>query len=120
MKIKKDDYVQVISGDDRDQRGKVLRVFPEKGLAIVEGVNYIYRHMRKTSKNSQGGRVQKEAAIQICKLKIYCPHCQSATRAFYAFEEEKKESQEKSPAAEEKAVPSKIKVRCCRKCKRRI
>ena len=114
MKIKKDDYVQVISGVDQGKRGRILKVFPEAGRAIVEGINYIYRHVRKTSKNAQSGRVQKEAPIAVSKLKLYCPHCQSTTRVHYGYEEE---STAKKDVVETKT--SKTKVRYC-KCKRRI
>lgn len=111
MKIKKDDFVEVISGDDHGRRGKILRVFPQAQTAIVEGINYIFKHMKKTSKNTQGGRLQKEAPIAISKLKLYCPHCNSTTRVHYEYEDAKVKSEE--------GAIKKIKVRYC-KCKTRI
>jgi len=61
--IRKNDVVEVIAGDHRGARGKVLRLDLKHGLVVVEGVNMVYRHVRPTRRNPQGGRVQKEAPI---------------------------------------------------------
>lgn len=69
--IRLNDIVEVICGDHRGARGKVLRVDRAKGLVVVEGVNMVYRHVRPTRRNPQGGRVQKEAAIHISNVLPY-------------------------------------------------
>ena len=69
--IRKNDIVEVISGDHRGARGKVLRLDPERGKVVVEGVNMVYRHVRPTRRNPQGGRVQKEAPIHISNVLPY-------------------------------------------------
>jgi len=69
--IRKNDIVQVITGDHRGARGKVLRIDPRGGLVVVEGVNMVYRHVRPTRRNPQGGRVQKEAPIQMSNVLPY-------------------------------------------------
>ena len=69
--IKRGDVVEVISGDNAGQTGKVLQVMPEKGRAIVEGLNLIKKHMRKSQDNPKGGIVQKEAALALAKLKLH-------------------------------------------------
>lgn len=69
--VKKNDVVEVISGDHRGARGKVLRVDVKRGRVVVEGVNMVFRHVRPSRKNPQGGRVQKEAAIPISKVLPY-------------------------------------------------
>ena len=61
--VRKNDIVVVISGDHRGARGKVLRVDLKKDQVVVEGVNVVYRHVRPTRRNPQGGRLQKEAPI---------------------------------------------------------
>ena len=62
--IKKNDNVVVIAGRDRGKRGRVLRVLPDKGRVIVEGVNFIKRHTRPNpQKNIKGGIVEREAAL---------------------------------------------------------
>ena len=66
--IRKNDIVEVISGDHRGSRGKVLRVDPDKQRVVVEGVNMVFRHVRPTRKNPQGGRVQKEAPMHMSNV----------------------------------------------------
>ena len=51
-RIRKDDMVVVIAGDHKGARGKVLRVIPEKQRVLVEGVNMVYRHVRKSQRFS--------------------------------------------------------------------
>lgn len=68
-KIKKGDTVQVIAGDDNGKTGKVLQVVPETGRALVEGLNFVKKHMRKTQDNPQGGVLEKEAPIHLSNLK---------------------------------------------------
>ncbi|MGB2987531.1 MAG: 50S ribosomal protein L24 [Phycisphaerae bacterium] len=69
--IRKNDHVEVISGDHRGVRGKVLRLDLKRGMVVVEGVNMVYRHVRPTRRNPQGGRVQKEAPIHISNVLPY-------------------------------------------------
>jgi large subunit ribosomal protein L24 len=66
--VKKDDLVEVISGDHKGQRGKVLRVMPKEGLVLIQGVNMVYRHVRPSRQNPQGGRLQKEAPLHISNV----------------------------------------------------
>ncbi len=81
VKIKKNDQVQVIAGRDRGASGKVLRVFPAKNAAIVEGVNIIKRHTRPNpQKGIQGGVVEKEAPILLSKIKLICPETGQPSR----------------------------------------
>jgi large subunit ribosomal protein L24 len=68
--IKKGDTVAVIAGDDKGKTGKVLQANPQTGRALVEGVNFVKKHMRKTQDNPQGGIVEKEASIAISNLKL--------------------------------------------------
>jgi large subunit ribosomal protein L24 len=70
MKIRKDDRVLVITGDDRGKQGRVLRVLRDEDRVVVEGVNYIWKHLRKTQQNPQGGRLQKEAPISLSNVKV--------------------------------------------------
>lgn len=66
--IRRNDTVEVISGDHKGERGKVLRVDSDRGLVVVEGVNLVYRHVRPSRRNPQGGRVRKEAPIHISNV----------------------------------------------------
>jgi large subunit ribosomal protein L24 len=67
--IRKGDHVEVLAGDDRKRKGKVLQVFPKLGRALVEGLNLVKKHMRKSQDNPQGGIVEKEATIALSNLK---------------------------------------------------
>jgi large subunit ribosomal protein L24 len=79
--IKKNDEVLVIRGRDRGVRGKVMRVFPNEGRAIVERVNMIKRHTRPNpNQQVQGGIVEREAPIRLDNLKLVCPECGKPTR----------------------------------------
>ncbi len=69
-KIRKGDQVEVISGDDRGKKGKVISVIKEKSRALVEGINMVSRHTKPTSKNPQGGIIKKEAPIHISNLML--------------------------------------------------
>ncbi|HUU85022.1 MAG TPA: 50S ribosomal protein L24 [Phycisphaerae bacterium] len=69
--IRRDDVVEVISGDHKGERGKVLRVDPARDLVVVEGVNMVYRHVRPSRRNPQGGRLQKEAPIHLSNVLPY-------------------------------------------------
>jgi large subunit ribosomal protein L24 len=70
LHIKKGDLVVAITGDDaaRGKPGKVLQVMPAQQRAIVEGFNYVKKHMRKTQENPQGAIVEKEAPIHVSNL----------------------------------------------------
>ncbi|MBI3873061.1 MAG: 50S ribosomal protein L24 [candidate division Zixibacteria bacterium] len=68
--IKKGDVVLVIAGSDRGRSGRVLRVFPDKGRLVVEGVNMIKRHTRPSQRNPKGGIVEKEAPVHISNVKL--------------------------------------------------
>lgn len=69
--VRKNDMVEVVSGDHRGARGKVLRIDPKRNRVVVEGVNMVYRHVRRTQKNPQGGRLQKEAPIHLSNVLPY-------------------------------------------------
>ena len=68
LPVRRDDMVMVISGDEKGKTGKVLRVIPQRRLAVVEGLNLVKRHVRKTQENPQGGIVEKEAPLPVSKL----------------------------------------------------
>ncbi len=68
--IKKGITVEVIAGDDKGKSGKVLQVSPEGGRVLVEGVNFVKKHMQKSEDHPQGGIVEKEAPIAISNLKV--------------------------------------------------
>jgi large subunit ribosomal protein L24 len=64
----------------RGHVARVLSVDPQKKRVIVEGVNFRYRHMRKSQKHPQGGRLEKEGPIHISNVMLYCDHCKKGVR----------------------------------------
>jgi large subunit ribosomal protein L24 len=71
--IKKGDTVVVITGDDKDLKKprKVLEVFPEKGRVLVEGVNIVTKHTKPSARDTKGGIVKREAAINISNVMLW-------------------------------------------------
>ena len=80
MHIKTNDTVEVIAGDDKGQKKKVLLIDREKGRVVVEGVNLVYKHVRRSQKNPQGGRLYKEMPIQISNVLLVCNRCGKGVR----------------------------------------
>ena len=74
-KIKKGDIVYVLAGRDAGKTGKVFHVFPSKDRALVEGINYVKKHARKTKQDQQGGIVNRESRIHLSNLALYCKTC---------------------------------------------
>ncbi|MFH1594449.1 MAG: 50S ribosomal protein L24 [Candidatus Omnitrophota bacterium] len=79
-KIKKNDTVVVLAGKDKGKKGVVLEVIPAKNRMIVEGVNFVKKHMRRTRDDQKGGVVQKEAPIHRSNLAIFCKGCNGPTK----------------------------------------
>ncbi len=82
MKIKKEDTVIAISGRNAGggRSGKVLAVYPARATALVEGLNFIKRHTRKSQERPQGDIITREAPIRLCKLMLYCPQCKRGVK----------------------------------------
>jgi len=88
MHIRKDDMVVVIAGDDRGAAPrKVLRVLPEKNKIVVEGVNRVYKHMKPTQRNQQGGRLSKEMPIDVSNVMLYSPAAGRGVRVGFRYTE---------------------------------
>ncbi len=80
MHIKTKDTVEVIAGADRGEKRKVLAIDREAGRVVVEGVNRVYKHVRRSQKNPQGGRLSKEMPIQLSNVLLVCPKCNRGRR----------------------------------------
>jgi large subunit ribosomal protein L24 len=87
LKIKKGDKVVVISGRDKGKNGEVLRVFPAKNRALVQGVNLVKRHTRQRP-GEPGGIIEKEAAIHVSNIAHVDPATQRPTRVGYKILED--------------------------------
>lgn len=80
MRINKNDMVVVISGNNKEKTGKVLKVYPKTQRVIVEGVNLRKRHSKPSQKNPQGGIVEKEAPIHVSNVMVLDPKTNEPTR----------------------------------------
>jgi large subunit ribosomal protein L24 len=65
---KRNDLVQVISGKYKGKSGKVLRILRDKNKIIVEKINLVKRHTKPSQKDPQGGIIEKEAPLHVCKV----------------------------------------------------
>ena len=97
--VKRNDVVYVLSGKDSGKTGKVLKVYLEKGKAIVEGVNFINKHTRPNpQRNVKGGILPKESPVHLSKLMVVCKNCSKRTRVGVSI------------------APNGKKARVCKKC----
>jgi large subunit ribosomal protein L24 len=80
LRLRKGDMVQIITGEGKGQTGKVMRVLPEKNRVLVENKNTVKRHTKPSSKNQQGGILEKEASIHISNLLLLCEKTNRPTR----------------------------------------
>ena len=97
LKIQRNDTVMVISGADKNKRGRVLRVMPDEGKVLVEHMHIVKKNVRPNpQKNIKGGIAEQEAPIQISNVMLVCSSC-GPTRVGFKFEGD-------------------TKVRVCKKC----
>jgi large subunit ribosomal protein L24 len=90
MYLKRNDLVVVISGTEKGEQGRVLRVNEDDGTVVVQGRNLRFKHLRRSQKNPKGGRVQKEAPIPASKLQLVDPKTNRPTRVGFRIEDGKK------------------------------
>ncbi len=88
MKIRKNDTVLVIAGKDKGKKGKVRFAYPEDELLLVEGINFIKRHMRATKQVRQAGVIEREAPIHMADVMLLCSRCNHPTRVGFRFLED--------------------------------
>ncbi len=111
-KIRKGDTVAVLTGKDRGKTGKVLRVWPQAGTALVERLNFRKHFERRSQQNPSGGIVEREHALALSKLALMCPKCKKPTRVGWR-------SPERVPQTAgrvEGSITRDTKQRVCRRC----
>ena len=96
--IRRDDFVEVITGKDKGKRGKVLRVHPDEGRVIVEKIHMIKRHTRPSRITQQGGIIEREGKIHVSNVMLVCTRCDRPGRVG------------------KKVLDNGKKVRVCRRC----
>ena len=79
LNFKKGDTVLVINGEDKGKKGKIVSIYPKKLEAIIEGVNFLKKHVKPTEKTPQGGIIDQEGTINVTNLKLICNKCSKPT-----------------------------------------
>jgi large subunit ribosomal protein L24 len=85
MYFRIDDAVQVIAGADKGHRGKILKIDRKKNKVVVEGAGRVWKHVRKSQKNPQGGRLNKEMPIAASNVMLIDPSSDKPTRVGVRF-----------------------------------
>ena len=80
MWVKVNDIVQVLRGDDKGVKAKVVSIDHAKSKVVVENVNRVYKHVKKSQRNPQGGRLSIEMPIQMANIAVVCTKCGKAGR----------------------------------------
>ncbi len=80
MRIRKNDTVIIVAGNDKGKEGRVLKVYPDKNRIIVEKVNMVKRHTRPNQAMPQGGIQEKEGPIDASNAMLVCPNTGKQTR----------------------------------------
>src|SRR5688500_12306767 len=88
MHIRTDDMVEVISGEDGGTRARVLKIDAQAQKLVVEGVNRVYKHMKRSQRNPKGGRLSMEMPIAISNVLIVCSACGKATKTGARFRDD--------------------------------
>lgn len=73
MLFRVDDEVEVIAGADKGHRGKILKIDRKKNKLVVEGAARVWKHVRRSQKNPQGGRLNKEMPISASNVMAVDP-----------------------------------------------
>jgi large subunit ribosomal protein L24 len=81
LHIRRNDTVRVLAGKSKGRTGRVLRVVPSEGRAIVEGVNFVRKHTKANpQRNIKGGILEREAPVDVSNLMPVCTECGKPTR----------------------------------------
>jgi len=86
VKIRKGDIVEIISGrlEDKGKRGTVIKVMPESGRVVVQGINIRKKHQKEVQTQARRamkpGIIEFEAPLSISNVMLVCPTCSKPTR----------------------------------------
>ena len=87
LHVKKDDTVEVIAGNDKGKTGTVLKVNKDRNLVLIKGINRVFKHVRPSKQNPQGGRLQVERPIHISNVLPVNPSTKAASRVTFKTDE---------------------------------
>ena len=87
LHVKTGDMVEVISGKNKGQIGKIAAVSIKEGKVIVEGVNIMTKHLKPKQQGVAGSLVKVEAPMYSSKVMLVCPKCNVKTRVAHEKDE---------------------------------
>jgi len=67
--VKKGDDVVVLAGKSKGKSGKIIAVLVKKQRVVVEGLQMIKKHVRKSQANPNGAIAEREGSIHISNVK---------------------------------------------------
>jgi large subunit ribosomal protein L24 len=83
LHVKKGDLVQILAGDQKGATGRILHVYPDDQVVIVQGQNIAKKHVRPSRLNPQGGRIGVEQPIHISNVLPVNPKSSKGSRVRY-------------------------------------
>ena len=102
LKLKTGDTIKVLIGKDKGRDGKIDKIFPKTGKALIAGINIYKKHVKAAmTVDKKGGIFELPRPIAVSKLALICPKCKKATRVGFKIEKG-------------------VKVRICKKCKKAV
>lgn len=102
MKLKINDNVKILSGDDKGRTGRIIKLYPKQDKALVDDLNTYRKHLKKRpNQSSDGGIVTLSRPLPLSKLQLVCPQCNKPTRVTFSG-------------------TGKDKLRLCQKCQKPI
>ncbi len=90
MFVKKGDKVKILSGKNKGKISEVIKSIPKDGKVVVEGVNVLKRHSRKTQKNPQGGIISIVKPIDVSNVQLVHSKSGKPSRISYKIDGDKK------------------------------
>lgn len=98
FRVRRNDQVMVLAGKSRGKRGKVLHVDTNRSRVLIEGLNLVKKHVRKSQDNPQGAILSRESPVPLDRVQPICPRCNRGVRVGF------------------KVLTDGSKTRICRRC----
>lgn len=98
FRVRRNDQVMVLAGKSRGKRGKVLHVDTTKSRVLIEGLNLVKKHVRRSQDNPQGAILSRESPVPLDRVQPICPRCNRGVRVGF------------------KVLTDGSKTRICRRC----
>ena len=78
--LRKGDTVEVIAGDDKGKKGRVLAIDWVKQRVLIERVNLVKRHQKSRKPGMKSGIIEKEAPVHLSNVLLWDEKAQRGTR----------------------------------------